>query len=81
MKSFWKWFIGVVTTIVAALFFFKKRTPKTKEEPPSNDEVTQVFVEEINKDLNEGLSKVDKATKSSDASDELAKLGNTRSRR
>ena len=62
MKSLWKWFIGVATAIVAALFFFKKSKTTPKQEAPPSHEVTEVFVNQINEDLKEDLSKVDKAT-------------------
>tara|TARA_R110001583_G_scaffold187396_1_gene348708 strand:- start:1291 stop:1536 length:246 start_codon:yes stop_codon:yes gene_type:complete len=81
VKSLWKWFIGVATAIVAALFFFKKSKTTPKQEAPPSHEVTEVFVNQINEDLKEDLSKVDKATKGSSPAKDLANLGNTRSRR
>ena len=73
--------MGVVAAIAATLFLFKKRKPKKTEDAPPGHEVTEVFVEESNDDLEEELGKVDKATKSSNPAEELANLGNTRSRR
>tara|TARA_R100000988_G_C3954154_1_gene142694 strand:+ start:313 stop:558 length:246 start_codon:yes stop_codon:yes gene_type:complete len=81
MKSFWKWAMSVVAAIAAALFLFKKKKKKKPEDAPPSHEVTEVFVEEINDDLEEELGKVEKATKGSNPAEELANLGNTRSRR
>ena len=81
MKALYKWIASVAAVIAAAFFLFKKRKPKKMEDAPPSHEVTEVFVKEINDDLKEELGKVDKATKSSSPAEELANLGNTRSRR
>jgi hypothetical protein len=79
VKSFWKWFIGAVTTIVAALFIFRK-SKKIKEPPPSN-KVSEVMAEEINSDLKEELNTISVALEDGSPAERLAELGNVRSRR
>lgn len=79
MKTFWKWLVGVVTAIVAALFLFKKRKQSTKQKPPKNP-VTEVVVEQINDDLEDEVTKVESALTGSNPAEDLAKLGDLRSR-
>ncbi len=80
MKTFWKWLVGVVTAIVAALFIFRKNKKSPSKDSPPKNPITEVVVEQINDDLEEEVSKVKSAVEGSSAAEDLAKLGDLRSR-
>ena len=82
MKAFYKWFAGVAAVVAATLFFARKLFKKKRSvvKAPDN-KVASVVAEEIQEEFEGSIKKINEAVSSDDPADELAKLGNRRSRR
>jgi len=82
VKTLYKWIASVVAVIAAAFFLMKKTVKRGRfHVKPPKGAAEEVFIEEIQEDLDEGLREVTEAITGSDPSEDLAELGNKRSRR